>query len=124
MNSATTLGTSDCLVGDEASVLVSCFGIEFHPVGFAPFGELVRVNVYAHDPMALGFELLASALCGGKPLLVGPMEFVAVLEQGAKPVEVLGLVPSHTDDLNLHGQPPGEKPNAPVQPTAQEGLEK
>jgi hypothetical protein len=30
------------------------------------------------------------------------MEFVAVLEHSSESVEVLGLVPSHPDDLDLH----------------------
>ena len=74
------LDPRDCLVRDEARELCSCFGIEFHPVCLTPFGELVRVNVYTDDANTLGLEFLSSCLGGGKPLMVSPVEFVAVLE--------------------------------------------
>ena len=102
----TALLAENDLVGHETGELVPCFGVEFHPVGHAPFGEIVRVNVYAHHPDPIGFQALAASFSGGQPLMVGPMEFLAVLKHPQEPVKVLGPVPGHTDNASRHMQPP------------------
>jgi len=99
---ATTLANGD-FVGDHAAIPISCFGVEFHPICSTPFGELVRVNVYADNPDALCLHRLAACFGCGEPFFVGPMEFLAILKHGAESIECLGPVPGHTDELNLHG---------------------
>jgi len=88
-------------VGDQARVLHAGVGVEIHPLGYAPLGEIVRVNVYTDDPQS--FDLLGFAAGFGcaQPLIVGPMEFVTILEHGPQADKVLGLEPGHTDDLHL-----------------------
>lgn len=98
----TTLPASCDLVRNEISVLHPCCGIEFQPLGFAPFGEIVRVNVYSNNTSALTLETFVSGLSRFQPLRVGPMEFVAILEHGADAEEVFRLEPSHSDDMYLH----------------------
>lgn len=102
-----SLNAGQCLVGDQARVLHAGVGVELHPLGHAPLGEIVRVNVYADDPQS--FDLLGFAAGFGcaQPLIVGPMEFVTVLEHGPQADKVLGLEPGHTDDLYLssHAMP-------------------
>ncbi|MDO9105200.1 MAG: hypothetical protein Q7U57_09595 [Methylovulum sp.] len=77
------IGTRNDLVSDHTGVLVSCIGVEFQPLGYAAFGELVRINVYAENPMSLDLESLFICLGGCKPLVVGPMEFVTILKHAA-----------------------------------------
>lgn len=103
MDTITTgLTTSSNLVSHEACVLSACVGIEIQALGFAPFGEIVRVYINANDADASAFQLLLASKSGLQPLRVGAVEFVAILEHGSEFDEVLGLEPSHTGDLRLH----------------------
>lgn len=111
---APSIGT---VPGNQGGEGIASFSIELQPLGFAPFGELVRVKVYADHPDAAGFERLAALFCGQQPLLIGPMEFVAILKQGAQAGEIPGGVPDHPDDLSLHDLLPAPQP-APLYRTA------
>lgn len=97
------LNPSENLVGDPGGVSVSAIGVELLPLGFAPFGEIVRVNVNADHAHAFCLKTFAANFGCRQPLIVGPMEFVAVLEHGSKPVEVLTLEPHHAGGLNRLG---------------------
>lgn len=94
------LDTCDGLVGNETGVGASTVGVEFQPLGFAPFGEIVRVQVNADYAPAFCLESFAASFGGGQPLIVGPMEFVAILKHGAQPDVVLALEPDHAGSLN------------------------
>jgi hypothetical protein len=97
---------ADSFVSTNISELYSCFGVEFHPVGFAPFGEIVRVNVYTNNPDPLALNVFAASFCGHQPLFVGPMEFIAILKHGSQTSESIFSVPSHSSDANLHNVSP------------------
>lgn len=56
-------------------------GIELLPLGMTPRGELVRVNISTDYPEAFDLLKLSKALGGCEPLIVGPMEFVTVIEK-------------------------------------------
>lgn len=96
------VGTGGDLVSDHGAVPLSCFGVEFHPICRTPFGELVGVDVYAHDSDPRGPHRLAAILGCDKPLFIGPREFLAVLKDGAKAGIGIWPVPGHADDLDLH----------------------
>lgn len=84
MDAITILAAGREVVRDKISVLHSCSGVEFQPLGTAPFGEIVRVYVHTENPNALSLETLLASLSSHKPLRVGPMEFVTVLEHRAE----------------------------------------
>lgn len=73
------LDAGDHFVGDPSGVGVSAVGVEILPLGFAPYGEIVRVNVNADHAHAFCLQSFATKFSGGQPLIVGPMEFVTVL---------------------------------------------
>lgn len=84
------------VTGHQCGIVHATCGVELLPVLSAPFGEVVRVNVYAEDPDP-GFLLrLAAGFGGSQPLFIGPMEFLAVLKKPAQPVEGLGAIPGHS----------------------------
>ncbi len=103
LNRVGRLHASEHLVGDKCGIGVSTVGVEFLPLGFAPHGEIVRVNVNADHAHAFCLETFAAGFGRGKPLIVGPMEFVTVFEHGAEPLEVLSLEPNHAGGLNTLG---------------------
>lgn len=105
LHRAGRLNTRQDLVGNFAGIAHTCVGVEIHPLGSAPVGEIVRINVHADDPQS--FDLLSFAAGFGcpQPLIVGPMEFVTVLEHGAQAGEILRLEPGHADDLHLGSHP-------------------
>ena len=101
------VSTGNHLISDPTGVFVPSVGVDFHPLGFTPFGELIRVYVYTENPDVFCLKTFARLLSSHEPLIVGRMEFVTILEYGTKPDEVLALIPRNTDCLNLHD----EKPN-------------
>ena len=108
LDSAWRLDTGENLVGNPVGVGASTVSVEIFPVGFAPNGEIVRVKVNADHAHAFCLKTFAADFGSGQPLVVGPMEFLTVLEHGAKPVEVLALEPHHgggTDGLSHAGTP-------------------
>lgn len=94
------LNTCKNLVHDESGVSVSAIGVELMPLGFAPFGEIVRVNVNADHAPAFCLKTFAADFGCGQPLIVGPMEFVTVLKHEQQPSPVLSPVPDHAGCLN------------------------
>ena len=72
-------------------------GVEFVPMGFTPEGEVLRVYVNANDEQAFCLEDFAAFFCGGKPLVIGPMEFVAIFKHDAQGGVVLPFEPRHAD---------------------------
>lgn len=103
------ISTTEHLSGIEAGEFLPCVGVDFEPLGSTPFGKLVRVYVHANYPATFCLKSFASLLSSHEPLIVGDMEFVTILEHGAKTDEVLGFVPGHTDNLNLHNENPNVK---------------
>lgn len=93
--------TGQHLVGNLAGVAHACVGVEIHPLGNAPAGEIVRVNVYADDAQAFDLVRFAAGFGCAQPLIVGPMEFVTVLEHGAQTDKILPLEPRHADRAHL-----------------------
>ena len=65
----------------EVGITSTCFGLEIQPVCFAPYGEVLRVNVHADDPNPEALLTFAKTLSGGEPCFVGPTEFITVLKQ-------------------------------------------
>jgi hypothetical protein len=90
-----------CLVGESGASV----GIELLPICSTPAGKLVRVNVYTDDASAATLKFVAALFGINEPLLIGPMEFVAILKHGPQPNEVFGREPDHRNNLNLHATP-------------------
>ena len=101
LNSIRRLSAGEHLVGDQICVFGATLGIDTLPVGSTPSGESVRVYVYTDNPDTFCLVGLAAYLGIPEPLIKGAMEFVTVLKHGQQPGEVLALVPSHSDGLNL-----------------------
>jgi hypothetical protein len=104
-------GAGDDLVRDPRRELLTTAGVEFQPLGFAPRGEIVLVEVRPNDESAFDFLAFATDFCGHEPLVVGPMQFVAVLEHHAQRVEGGAIAkPGHSDrgDGLIHNELPGE----------------
>lgn len=87
----------------NVSELCSSVGVEFHPLGLTPFGELVRVYVHANNPDAFCLKSFAALFSSHPPLIVGAMQFVTILEHNFEPEKVLGLIPGHANSVNIHG---------------------
>ena len=100
------ISTTQHLDGISISEDISCISVEFQPLGFTEFGELVRGYVNADHAVSFCLKSFAALVSSHEPLIVGVMEFVTILEHGAKTSEVLGFVPSHADNLNLHNDNP------------------
>lgn len=81
-------------------------GVELQPLGLAPLGEIVRVNVCPNDPDAFDFLSFAASFGGSQPLVIGPMEFVTILKHGHETGPVVTGVPGHADGMDLHGASP------------------
>jgi len=98
-------GLEGAPVGESHTTL----GVEVMPVCGTPRGECIRVNFCTNHPGALGHYALACLLGCGVPLVIGPMEFIAVREHCPEPGEIVPAEPGYTDNLNLHCQPPPVK---------------
>jgi len=98
-NTLVNIGLALCgLAGQD------CIGT--NTLGFAPLGELLRVKVYTEDLASFCLERFAAGFGCLQPLIVGPMEFVAVLAHGAKDRECLAREPRESHDLHLHETAP------------------
>lgn len=95
-------------IRDDIRALHSTCGIEIQPLGHAPFGEIVKVNVHSENPDHLSLEALLTSLGGCQPLRIGPMEFVTILKHSAEPEIIVGPIPGHADDFDLHKNAPDE----------------
>lgn len=89
------------LVGDQTCIVHSALGIDPLTIGSAPERELVWVYVYTDHPDTFCLLSFAAYLGITQPLIEAAMEFVTVLKYGHQPLEILPLVPSHADGLNL-----------------------
>lgn len=98
--------TGDGAVGGLIGKRHATVGVELQPLGLAPLGEIVRVNVCPNDPDAFDLLSFAASFGGSQPLIVGPMEFVTILKHGHEAGPVVTGVPGHADGLNLHGTSP------------------
>ena len=101
LNSIRLLSPGQHLVGDQACVIHATLGVDTLPIGCAPNGESVRVYVYTDNPNTFSLHALATFLSIPEPLIEAAMQGVTVLEHSAQSLEMLALVPSHTDRLNL-----------------------
>ena len=68
----------DC---NHAGVLPPSIGVELTTLGLAPFGKIVRVNVYTNHADAFCFHVFSKLIGGGEPLMVGAMEFVTIIKE-------------------------------------------
>lgn len=121
LSAAGNAAASGELRRDEVGVPHTSFGVELQPLGFAPFGEIVRVQIHTENPDALCLESLAVPLGRGKPLIVGPMEYVTVFEHGAKNGEGFTSEPRKSSNLNLHSSSTDGTGATIGQPAAQPG---
>lgn len=75
-----SIGSVGMLPSDLGGEEPSCLGIDIQPLGSTPAGELVRIDVCADHAKSFCLKAFASLFGGPEPLIVGPRQFVAVLE--------------------------------------------
>ena len=103
MDSSAALPSGGDPISYESGVSLSCYGIDLIPIGNAPFGKLVRVNVYTDDPDPLALIAFAHSFSEREPFFIGRTEFIAILEDGKESGECFGPVPGNAENLNSHG---------------------
>jgi hypothetical protein len=99
MNGAAPLIAAAQAVSRPTGERITTLAIEIVPVFSTPHGELVRVYVDGDNVDTLGFEATAASLGLGKPLVIGPREFVTVLKQPDQPGVIAAPEPNHGRDV-------------------------
>lgn len=90
-------------VGLSVGEVHATLGIEAAPMGDAPGGEGIRVNVGFDDNVSLSDISLAALFGMILPLQKGAMELVAVGEKCHQPIVISFTIPDHAYGLDLGG---------------------